>query len=241
MAMPTTIPPKWLPLGLPLENGDRMRQPEFHRRYEQCPEGVKFELVGGIVYMASPLILTHSNYDEELSFPYGVYRRATEGVAVIHGASTFLGEESEPQPDLGLFILPEYGGQTTTTVVKKKLYIKGPPELLTEIAVSARALDMHLKQHDYRKAGVREYVVLCVEEEELHWFDFHQGGMIEPDVKGVFRSRVFPGLWIDGPALLARDSAQVEKLLRQGLKSQEHAAFVLQLKKARTERKQRRA
>ena len=39
---------------LPLFNGDRMKQPEFHRRYEQYPDDVKFELIGGIVYMASP-------------------------------------------------------------------------------------------------------------------------------------------------------------------------------------------
>ncbi len=32
-----------------LENGDRLTQPEFHRRYEAYPEDVKIELVGGIV------------------------------------------------------------------------------------------------------------------------------------------------------------------------------------------------
>src|SRR5262245_37648990 len=113
-----------------LRNGDRLTQPEFHRRYLAYPEDVKFELVGGIVYMASPLSLPHSDYDDELGFPLGVYKRATPGVQVLRGATTVLGEESEPQPDLGLRILPEYGGQTRT----RDEMVHGAPELLAEIA-----------------------------------------------------------------------------------------------------------
>jgi Uma2 family endonuclease len=124
-----------------------MRQPEFHRLYQQCPDDVKFELVGGIVYMASPLRLPHSGYDGELGFAFELYRRKTRGVEVLHGATAILGEESEPQPDLGLRILPEYGGQSQTTVKK---YVLGPPELLAEIALSTRTLDMHQKRLDYR-------------------------------------------------------------------------------------------
>jgi Uma2 family endonuclease len=213
-----------------LVNGDRMGQPEFHRRYQACPDDVKFELIGGIVYMASPLRLPHSDYDDELGFAFGLFRRHTLGVAVLHSATTILGEESEPQPDLGLRILPEYGGQSRTTPDK---YVEGPPELLAEIAHSTRALDMHQKRLDYRLAGVAEYLVLCVEEQELHWFDFRGRRTIRPNSDEVYRSRVFPGLWIDGRALLARDSAQVELVLRQGLGSKEHAAFVQRLNKDR--------
>src|SRR5437588_9739002 len=85
-----------------LVNGDRMTQAEFHRRYEAYDEDVKFELVGGIVYLASPVRLIHSDYDGEIGYLLGTYRRATPGVEVLHNATTILGEESEPQPDLGL-------------------------------------------------------------------------------------------------------------------------------------------
>src|SRR6266446_3414623 len=93
---PTTVPA--------LHNGDRLTQREFHRRYEAYPGGVRFELIGGIVFMASPMRRKHSQYDDELGYLLGYYRRKTEGVESIHGASTILGEESEPQPDLGLLI-----------------------------------------------------------------------------------------------------------------------------------------
>lgn len=32
-----------------LHNGDRLKQPEFHRRYQAHPGSDKFELIGGIV------------------------------------------------------------------------------------------------------------------------------------------------------------------------------------------------
>src|SRR5580765_4915042 len=91
----------------PLNNGDCMTQPEFHRRYEAYPEDVRFELVGGIVYMASPLRVPHSDYDVEMGYALTVYRLGTQGVAEMRGATIIMGEKSEPMPDLGLRILAE--------------------------------------------------------------------------------------------------------------------------------------
>jgi hypothetical protein len=111
-----------LPPGeiLPLVNGDQLTQPEFHSRYELYPEDEKWELVGGIVYMASPLGLPHSDYNDEISFPLGMYRRSTPGIQVLHNAAAILGMESEPQPDLGLRIRPEFGGSRAPRVGKSK-------------------------------------------------------------------------------------------------------------------------
>jgi Uma2 family endonuclease len=203
-----------------------MGQAEFHRRYEAYHGDIKFELVGGFVHMSSPLRIKHSDYDGELGFVLGLYRRATPGIGELHNATAILGDESEPQPDLGLRILEEYGGQST---VNSKDYIVGPPELLAEIAYSTRSIDLHLKRVDYRFAGVQEYLVLCVEEQELHWFDFKSRRPIRPTSKGVYRSRAFPGLWIDGAALMALKSQQVEDVARQGLATKDHAAFVEEL------------
>jgi Uma2 family endonuclease len=215
-------------------NGDRLTQAEFHRRYLTYPDDVHFELIGGIVYLPSPKRVPHSNYDGELGFIYGLYRRGTPGVEELHGATTILGEESEPEPDLGLRILEEYGGRS---YVDDKGYLNGSPELLSEIAHSTVAIDMHLKKTDYETKGVGEYLVLCVAEQQLHWFDFANRGLILPDAKGIYRSRIFPGLWIDGPALLARQSDRVLRVAKQGLASPEHAAFVKRLQAVKRKRK----
>ncbi len=212
-----------------LVNGERMKQPEFHRRYKAYDEDEKWELIGGIVYMASPLRRRHSGYDDEIGYLLATYRRQTPGTEVLHNATTILGDESEPQPDLGLRILPEYGGQSRTTADD---YFEGAPEMLVEIAHSRRALAMHGKRDDYQRTGVIEYLVVCMEEQEVHWFHFPSGDTIPPNRQGVSRSRVFPGLWLDGAALLRLDSPRLMEVLQQGLASRAHAAFVKRLQAA---------
>jgi Putative restriction endonuclease len=221
--------------GIPqLVNGERMKQPEFHRRYQEYPEDDKWELIGGVVYhMASPLKLTHSNYDDEIGYALGTYRRATPGVQVTHNATAILDEDSEPQPDLGMRILPEYGGQSQTS---HDDYLQGAAELLVEIAHSRRAIAMHAKREDYQRTGVIEYLVVCAEEQEVHWFHFPTAEPIQPNRQGISRSRVFPGLWIDTAALLRLDSARMAEVLQQGLASREHAAFVKRLQAAHRKR-----
>jgi Uma2 family endonuclease len=169
--------------GIPLlVNGDRMTQAEFHRCYEACPEDEKWELIGGIVYnMSSPLSLAHSDYDDEVGFALGMYRRATPGVQVLHNATAILGEESEPQPDLGLRILPDYGGHSKNTADN---YVDGAPELLVEVAHSRRAIAMHAKREDYERTGVLEYLVVCVKEQEVHWFYYPQRRYHSPQSPG---------------------------------------------------------
>ena len=43
----------------PLEAGDRLDQKTFHERYEAMPLGTRAELIGGIVFMPSPLKRPH--------------------------------------------------------------------------------------------------------------------------------------------------------------------------------------
>jgi hypothetical protein len=52
---------------------------------------------------------------------------------------------------------------------------------------------------------------------------------VAPEADGIDRSHVFPGLWLDGKALLDKDIARVLAVLQQGLNTPEHAEFVRQL------------
>lgn len=136
----------------PLHSGDRMNQAEFHRRYQAYPEDVHFELIGGIVYMSSPLRRAHGRWHLPLGALLERYASATPGVEALDNVTIILGEDSEPQPDLALRILSEYGGRSRESADD---YVLGPPELIVEVAHSSRALDMHQKRLDYRRAGVR--------------------------------------------------------------------------------------
>jgi Uma2 family endonuclease len=176
--------------------------------------------------MASPLRRAHAQYHTDLSAALVGYVRKTPGTELLDNATVILGEESEPQPDLLIRILTEFGGQSREN---EDGYIEGAPELVAEVAHSTRSIDMHQKRTDYARAGVREYLVLCIAERELHWFDFKSRRAIEADADGVCRSRVLPGLWIDDPALLGRRSTRVHRTTKRGIASPEHAAFVKRL------------
>jgi hypothetical protein len=75
--------------------------------------------------------------------------------------------------------------------------------------------------------------VVCLAEQELHWFDFRSGKPITANRQGILRSRLFPGLWLDGAAVLAANGGRLVEVIRQGLASKAHAAFVRRLAAAR--------
>jgi Uma2 family endonuclease len=206
-----------------LHSGDRMSREEFHRLYEQTSKNFKAELIGGIVYVASPLSLTHGEPHLLLSAVLAAYVGRTPGTQASDNTTVMLGDDGEPQPDLFLRVRPDHGGQSSTT---DDDYVLGAPELIVEVAHSSRAIDLHAKKDMYSQYGVREYVVASVREKELRWFDLAAGNELAPDAAGIHRAGVFRGLWINGAALFANDYAQMMATLDQGLASPEHAAFV---------------
>jgi Uma2 family endonuclease len=210
-----------------LRNGDCMTQPEFHEAYERMPEGFRAELIDGTVYVCEPLGRSHGSHDNMLSTVMGVYRAASPGIEACNNASVILGMDDEVQPDVLLRILPNFNGQSQHTSGEPS-YIKGAPELVAEIAYSSRSSDLHFKKRRYEVAGVIEYIVVCLDPLQMLWFDLRNQKSIAADDDGVFRSIVFPGLWINGPRLLNSEHSVLDDLNR-GLASPEHASFVKQL------------
>src|SRR5947209_3661961 len=47
------------PVPSRLVEGEHLDQPEFHQRYEGMPPGTRAELIGGVVYVPSPLRFAH--------------------------------------------------------------------------------------------------------------------------------------------------------------------------------------
>lgn len=101
----------------------------------------------------------------------------------------------------------------------EKNYLNGAPEFVAEIAYSTASIDLHAKRSDYEKAGVREYLVAALRIDKVFWFVRQRGKFKEmkPDADGIFRSTVFPGLWLDSSAFLGRDRKRLRAVLRRGL------------------------
>lgn len=221
----------------PLVAGQHLDQPTFHERYEAMPDETWAELVGGVVYMPSPLRSEHAGYDEIAAMWTVLYRKSDKGIRGSRNATVILGESGECQPDGHLRIPEALGGQSRI----ERGFIVGPPELAIEVARSSRYYDLNEKKDDYERAGVLEYVVLELDPDQVHWF-VRRGDHFEdlpPGPDGIYRSEVFPGLWLDPEAFYAEDLDRLVEVLEQGLATPEHVAFAARLMQAGAARRPR--
>jgi Uma2 family endonuclease len=214
----------------PLEPGDKLTRDEFLRRWEAEPTIKKAELLRGIVYMSSPVSVKHGVRDSDVGCWLKIYSVHTPGTESGHDITSFLSDET-PQPDVNLRILREYGGGSW----EEGKYLHGIPELLAEVSASSASYDLHVKLEIYEQAKVPEYLTVLLYEREIRWHVLVEGKyqLLSPGADGVWRSRVFPGLWLDGAALLAGTMQQVLSKLQEGCNSPEHRAFVEQLSQRR--------
>lgn len=207
----------------PLYAGQRLKREEFLRRWEAVPELKRAELIGGLVYMPSPVSIAHSEHDTLLVTILATYAIRTPGCQAGH-SGTWLMQEDAPQPDAHLIILPEYGGQSR---VEDK-YHAGAPELAAEVTLSTGSYDLGPKLKLYQASGVREYLGVILSEPQVIWRRVIEGRYetIAAAADGLLRSQIFPGLWLDAAALLVLDGVRVMEALDRGLKSPEHEDFV---------------
>jgi Uma2 family endonuclease len=227
-------PTKLMP---PLKNGQRLDQPAFHKRYEAMPPDTRAELIGGIVYMPSPVSGDHGEPASDVGGWLFLYKTATPGVRSPSDTTVILGADSEPQPDNQLWIPAELGGQVT---LDRHGYVTGAPEMVVEIARSSRSFDLNEKKADYERAGVLEYVVVEVDPDRIHWFVRRENRFekLASGQDGIYRSEVFPGLWLDARALFSEDRRKLIAVLNRGLRTRAHAAFAAELAtKAKAARK----
>ena len=213
----------------PLRSGDHLTRDEFERRYESMPQVSKAELVEGVVHMPSPVSAEeHGEPHFDAITWLGLYRAHTPHVRGGDNSTLRLDIDNEPQPDGYLRLMPECGGQAKLV----DGYVTGAPELIVEIAASSASYDLHEKLNAYRRNGVREYVVWRVWDAAVDWFVLRAGNYapLSP-VDEIYKSEVFPGLWLDPTAAVRGDMARVLQVLQQGLSNSEHDEFVASLAK----------
>lgn len=215
-----------------VEAGDHLDQATFHARYKAMPPRFHAELIGGVVIVPSPLLPEHGEYHALVMGWLTHYWINTPGTVARDNATVILGPTSEPQPDCVLLIDPACGGQTGFS---DDGYATGPPELIVEVASSSESIDLNAKLRDYQQAGVLEYIVVVIRRGVIRRFVL-QGETYQEtpaDDHGMFRSTVFPGLWLDIEALLQLDGRRVMDAVRQGMATPEHAVFVQRLRQQR--------
>ena len=177
--------------------------------------------------MPPPVSRPHSRFHVTLSHWLATYEDSTPGCEGGMEGTWLMGDRSVPQPDATLWILPQSGGQSRVD----GNYAAGAPELIVEVAVSSRSRDLGVKLKLYERMGVREYLIAVTEQAKLIWNEWTPEGyqLLDPGADGIFRSRCFPGLWLDPQALWSLDRPRLLDVLQQGLATPEHAAFVARL------------
>ncbi len=214
----------------PLCNGDRLTQPEFHRRYLRTPKTLHAELVEGMVFvMASPIRFQQHVVPQSFLWRWLTeYAESTLGFAAHANGTLLIDNETEVQPDGLLLLDPAHGGQVRVTADD---YLTGVPALVFEVAASSAAYDLNAKRRVYARIGVPEYIVATAYERGLHWFVLQDGAYVElaPGDDGVFRSPTWPGLWLPADALWSHDVAAAIAAVQAGAATGEHAAFVARL------------
>lgn len=213
----------------PLENGDSLTSQEFRRRWEAMPELKYAELIEGLVFMAAAV--RHRQHGR----PYRMliawldrYITKTPGLDGGGNATIGLDDLNDPQPDGYCFLPSGVGGRA---IITPDGYIKGPPELLIEISASTASLDLNLKFEAYQRNGVREYLVWRVLEKAIDWFVLEGGQYARLTVEeNVYKSRIFPGLWLNAEALLRRDAKALYATLDLGMATAEYQSFADKVK-----------
>jgi Putative restriction endonuclease len=217
-----------LPESATLTTGEKMSKAEFLCRWEALP-GLKFaELIEGVVFVPSPLSLNHGERDSTIIGWLCYYAFRTPGCHVGNN-TTWEMLESVPQPDVHLRIEPEHGGQSS--VIGK--YPVGAPELAVEICLTSTEVDFGPKLRLYERAGVREYITLELLAKRIVWRVLRDRvyQALEPDADQVFRSIVFPGLWLDQDAFWRNDGTRMLATLEAGLATAEHQEFAARLRR----------
>ena len=208
----------------PLIEGQRLDRATFHERYAAMPPETRAELIGGIVYMSSPAGLGHVERNDGGA-------RVPDPLRAVHdGRDGSLQLDDDPRPPRrgsARRDAPHLAGIWRTGPVAGQ-YLAGGPQLVVEVAHTTRAKGLGPKLREYERAAVREYVVATARPNDVLWHARRGDHLVRvpPGEDGIFRSEVFPGLWIDPAALLCRDLPALFATMDRGLATPEHAALV---------------
>jgi hypothetical protein len=101
--------------------------------------GVKLsELIDGVVYVPSPVSVSHRQNEGVLVTWAGLYAARAGFAPLLPNTTWFMEEASAPQTDVALPIKPEFGGQS-------RYAEGGAPEFVAEGCGSSRSYDLGTK------------------------------------------------------------------------------------------------
>lgn len=162
-------------------------------------DGVKADLIEGVIYMASPDNTDANRLNLWLACVLTLFVETRKlGKIYISRVAYRIGLRNGPEPDIGY--VPKELEST-----RRRGYIDGPPMLAIEI-VSPDSVDRDyiLKRAMYEQAGVREYWILDPDDGRVTFLRLVKDRFVEiAPATHIYRSEVLPGFSIGVRWLLA--------------------------------------
>lgn len=168
--------------------------------FREIPDGVKADLIDGVIYLASP----DSIEDDRIGF---LIRNLLEFYAIrtLRGGSTHgsrvafvMGQRRAPEPDVS-YVSPE-----RQSILTRTRGTAGPDIAVEIVSTDSKDRDYHLKKQLYQDAGVREYWIIDPLRNHCTFYRLRNGVYDEVPLKigRVFVSEALPGFWLNTSWLL---------------------------------------
>ena len=190
----------------PLVAGQRLDQPTFHERYEAMPPETRAELVGGVVYMPSPHAVTITARPSRIVSGWLFhYQRYTPGVDGGDDAHRQARSAAASLSRTAIF------ASRRSWADRVDVDDEGYHHRRTRAGRRDRPLQPRVRPgreegrlRAGRRLGIRGR---RARPRRVHWFIRRDDRFedLPPGPDGVYRSEVFPGLWLDPEALFAED------------------------------------
>ena len=158
----------------PLVEGQRLDQPEFHRRYEAMPPETRAELIDGVVYMPSPVSHAHDQRTPQPSSGSTATRRQLRALRSSVAPPQSLVARASPSPTRRCVFYPSVGARLgfsggSFEGLRSWLW-RSPKRRVTSTWAQSSTITS--------VAGVREYVVRALDPDEVIWHVRRKGRLI---------------------------------------------------------------
>lgn len=187
----------------------RMTYQEF---LDWLDEDTLAEWVDGEVIMTSPASLPHQTISHFLAQVMGIFVEQHGLGIVIPAPFQMKLEVSGREPDL-LFVAADHLDRVRHT------YLAGPADLAVEIiSPESAGRDRGEKYYEYERAGIAEYWLLDPQTQRSEFYQLgpeSQYHLIAPDARGIYRSAVLAGFWLQVSWLWQQPLPRVLDVLRE--------------------------